>query len=215
MRKSYLTFALHYYLKEILKRDVRITGLDWNEDVIRDCRNVCEKLGIHEIDFQTGDIGHYTNTEPVHLAVSLHACDTATDLALSRAISWKTNVILVVPCCQHELFSRVSNPDQSLLLQYGILKERVSSMVTDTLRACLMEICGYQTQVVEFIDLEHTAKNVLIRSIRSEDHTQPEQAERRRQFLEKYDAFKSQWGIEDFTMEKELRKLGQLKSLAD
>jgi SAM-dependent methyltransferase len=218
--KSYLTFALHYYLTDILNRKVQIIGLDWNEHVIRECEKIANKLNITDIHFQTGDIGHFKNSDPVHLAVSLHACDTATDLALAHAISWKTDVILAVPCCQHELFSQISHSQLAPILDHGILRERYSSLATDALRANLMEICGYNTQVIEFIDMEHTAKNVLIRSIRNcsirnDGEENDSLTQKKETDIAKYKEFKAILGIETFALERELRKLEQLDSFSD
>ena len=115
-----------------------------------------------------GDIVRHRSEVKVQLAVSLHACDTATDDALAQAIRWQADVILAVPCCQHELADTIDNPELRPLLQHGILKERFAALTTDALRAQVLEICGYRTQVVEFIDMEHTAKNILIRAVRSD-----------------------------------------------
>lgn len=170
--KSYLTFALHHLLTRIRGRAAHIVGVDRKADVIRDCSRIAAELGCHELTFQCGDIAEFGSVGQVDLMVCLHACDTATDAALAQAVRWQTPVILAVPCCQHELATQFK-PDPALAAidAHGILKERFAAIATDALRANLLELCGYQTQVVEFIDLEHTAKNLLIRAIRRDQPT--------------------------------------------
>ncbi|GIP40001.1 methyltransferase [Paenibacillus sp. J31TS4] len=163
--KSYLTFALHHLLQGRLPYPPRIEGLDLKEDVIAHCSLLAEKLGCEGLRFQVGDIGRYEETDAVDLVVTLHACDTATDAALEKAVRWGAKVILSVPCCQHELFAQVSSEALAPLLRHGILKERFASLATDAARAQLLELSGYRTQLVEFIDLEHTPKNLLIRAV--------------------------------------------------
>lgn len=164
--KSYLTFALYYYMKVICKWDIRITGLDLKEKVIEDCNRLAEKYGFEHLHFVVGDVSGYETTEPVDMVVTLHACDTATDYALERAVSWKAKVILSVPCCQHEVNGQIQNELLEPLLKYGLIKERMAALITDAIRANLLEEQGYQVQVMEFIDMEHTPKNILIRAIR-------------------------------------------------
>jgi SAM-dependent methyltransferase len=179
--KSYLTFALHHLLTQVHGRDVRIVGLDREPSVIETCRDVAQRLELAGLEFRVGDITTHQTDEPVDLAVSLHACDTATDDALARAIHWQARVILAVPCCQHELAAKLDCKPLLPLASHGILRERFAALATDALRACALEAAGYSTQVVEFIDLEHTAKNVLIRAVRRP--SVPETAARaRRQF---------------------------------
>ncbi|AFC33829.1 methyltransferase [Paenibacillus mucilaginosus 3016] len=165
--KSYLTFAMYYFLKVMHGFDLRIIGLDLKEDVIRDCSLLAQKLGYEELRFLVGDIAKYDELRQVDMVVTLHACDTATDAALEKAVRWGASVILSVPCCQHELFRQVQSDVLSPLLQHGILKERFSALATDAIRAKLLELLGYKTQMLEFIDLEHTPKNLLIRAVRS------------------------------------------------
>lgn len=164
--KSYLTFALHHLLSRIHRRDVRIVGLDLKQDVIADCTRVAQVLGCIGLSFEVGRIESYVPAGHVHLAVSLHACDTATDDALAGAIRWQCEAILAVPCCQHELNGLL--PDQVLpgMTEYGLFRERFAAMATDALRARFLDAHGYRTQVLEFIDLEHTPKNVLLRALR-------------------------------------------------
>jgi SAM-dependent methyltransferase len=164
--KSYLTFALHHLLTKVHGRDVRIVGLDREPSVIQTCRDVAQRLRLAGLEFRVGDITTHHTDEPVDLAVSLHACDTATDDALARAIHWQARVILAVPCCQHELAEKMEWESLRPLMSHGILRERFAALATDALRACALEAAGYRTQVVEFIDLEHTAKNVLLRAVR-------------------------------------------------
>ncbi|HUG89286.1 MAG TPA: SAM-dependent methyltransferase [Planctomycetaceae bacterium] len=177
--KSYLTFALHHLLTEIHGRDVSIVGLDRNADVIHECNEIAGRLGCRDLEFFPGDITSHATPGRIDLAVSLHACDTATDDALAHAIRRDAQVILAVPCCQHELAPQLMNEALSPLLRHGILRERFAAQVTDALRALALEIHGYRTQVVEFIDLEHTAKNVLLRAVRHAASDRQMQAQRR------------------------------------
>ena len=164
--KSYLTFAMYYYLKIIKGFDIRVIGLDLKEDVIAYCNELKDKYGYENISFTTGDIASYTGVDAVDMVVTLHACDTATDYALEKAVKWGASVILSVPCCQHELNYQMRNEELSVVLKYGLLKERIAALVTDGLRAEMLEQCGYDTQVLEFIDMEHTPKNILIRAVK-------------------------------------------------
>lgn len=167
--KSYLTFALHHLLTVLRGRQVKIVGLDRNPDVVADCGRIVKELELEDLTFHVGDIAEYEHPGPVDMAVSLHACDTATDDALARAVTWDTGIILAVPCCQQELSETLHSESLSSLHRYGILQDRLAALVTDALRAELLELCGYRTQVVEFIDLDHTAKNILIRGVRRPD----------------------------------------------
>ena len=164
--KSYLTFAMYYYLKVCRGLDIRITGLDLKEDVICQCSALAKKYGYEKLEFLKGDIAGFQGEEQVDMVVTLHACDTATDYALYKAIGWNTKVILSVPCCQHELNGQLQNEMLAPVLKYGLLKERIAALVTDGLRAELLEQQGYDTQVLEFIDMEHTPKNILIRAVK-------------------------------------------------
>lgn len=164
--KSYLTFALYYYMEEICKRNIRVTGLDLKEKVIEDCSRLAKKYGYRNLKFEVGDVSGYETQEPVDMVVTLHACDTATDFALERAISWNAKVIFSVPCCQHELNRQITSQILEPVLKYGLIKERMAALVTDAIRANLLEEQGYQVQVMEFIDMEHTPKNILIRAVK-------------------------------------------------
>lgn len=163
--KSYLTFALYYYLGKIKGRDVRITGLDLKEDVIERCNRLKEKYNYEKLEFIRGDISEYEGENQVDMVVTLHACDTATDYALYKAVKWHANVILSVPCCQHELNRTIKNEDLNAVFQFGLLKERMAALATDGMRAELLKTKGYAMQVLEFIDMEHTPKNILLRGI--------------------------------------------------
>lgn len=163
--KSYLTFAIYYYLKILKGYPVRITGLDLKEDVIRHCNELAVKYGYNKLEFLCGDIAYYDGCSQVDMVVTLHACDTATDYALAKAVGWGAKVILSVPCCQHELNKQMKNDLLSPVLHYGILKERMAALMTDGLRAQILEANGYRTQILEFIDMAHTPKNLLIRAV--------------------------------------------------
>lgn len=163
--KSYLTFAIYYYLKVLKGYPVRITGLDLKEDVIRHCNELAVKYGYDKLEFLCGDIAYYDGCSQVDMVVTLHACDTATDYALAKAVGWGAKVILSVPCCQHELNKQMKNELLSPVLHYGILKERMAALMTDGLRAQILEANGYRTQILEFIDMAHTPKNLLIRAV--------------------------------------------------
>ena len=165
--KSYLTFAMYYYLKELKKYDVHIIGLDLKEDVIRKCNGLAEKYGYEKLHFLCGDIAEYEGVQKVDMVVTLHACDKATDYALAKAVEWDAQVILSVPRCQHELNDQIQNKLLSPVLKYGLLKERMSALLTDGIRAELLESKGYSTQILEFIDMEHTPKNLLIRAVKT------------------------------------------------
>ena len=163
--KSYLTFAIYYYLKVLKGYPVRITGLDLKEDVIRHCNELAVKYGYDKLEFLCGDIAYYDGCSQVDMVVTLHACDTATDYALAKAVGWGAKVILSVPCCQHELNKQMKNDLLSPVLHYGILKERMAALMTDGLRAQILEANGYRTQILEFIDMAHTPKILLIRAV--------------------------------------------------
>lgn len=165
--KSYLTFAMYYYLKELKGYDIRIIGLDLKEDVIAHCNELKDKYGYGKLSFLVGDIASYTDVDAVDMVVTLHACDTATDYALAKAVQWGAKVILSVPCCQHEANKMMENELLQPVLQYGILKERMAAIMTDAVRANLLTAKGYDTQILEFIDMEHTPKNLLIRAVKT------------------------------------------------
>lgn len=170
--KSYLTFAMYYYLKILKGYDIRIIGLDLKEDVISHCNRLKEKYGFDKLNFLCGDIAHFEGVDKVDMVVTLHACDTATDFALAKAVGWNAKVILSVPCCQHELNGQMQREGAGYdklapILDYGLLKERFAALLTDGLRAKYLEQSGYETQVLEFIDMEHTPKNILLRAVKT------------------------------------------------
>ncbi|MCI8853244.1 MAG: SAM-dependent methyltransferase [Lachnospiraceae bacterium] len=164
--KSYLTFAMYEYLRVLHGLDVRIIGLDLKEDVITRCNELSKKYGYDKLHFWLGDVANYEDVSHVDMVVTLHACDTATDYALYKAVKWGAKVILSVPCCQHELNGQMKNEILQPVLRYGLLKERMAALITDGLRAELLTQQGYETQILEFIDMEHTPKNILIRAVK-------------------------------------------------
>ena len=164
--KSYLTFAMYYYLHEMKHYNVRIIGLDLKKDVIANCNSLSQKYGYEKLLFLEGDIASYEGVSQVDMVVTLHACDTATDYALYKAMKWGAKVVLSVPCCQHELNGQMQVEGWNSIFQYGIIKERSAALFTDALRANLLESQGYKTQILEFIDMEHTPKNLLIRAVK-------------------------------------------------
>lgn len=183
--KSYLTFAMYYYLHELKQYDIRIIGLDLKKDVIANCNKLSEKYGYEKLKFLEGNIADYTGAEEVDMVVTLHACDTATDFALAKAVGWNAKVILSVPCCQHEVNGQIQNEILSPVLKYGLIKERMSALITDALRAEYLEGQGYDAQILEFIDMEHTPKNILIRAIKTgRKKNNKEQIETCREFLQ-------------------------------
>ena len=165
--KSYLTFAMYYFFRELKGYQVKIIGLDLKEDVIRRCSRLAEEYGYDNLQFLQGDIAGYEGLEKADMVVTLHACDTATDFALAKAVQWDAKVILSVPCCQHELNGKIRNDLLTPVLKYGILRERMSALITDGIRANLLESAGYSVQILEFIDMEHTPKNLLIRAVKT------------------------------------------------
>lgn len=187
--KAYLTFALFYFFRFIKGLNVRMVGLDLKEDVIEFCSKLSDKLGYEGLKFSVGDIAAYIPKDSVNMVVALHACDTATDAALAQAINWKSQVILAAPCCQHELHKQIKSDSLKGILDYGILKERFAALTTDASRALILEMQGYATQVLEFIDPDDTPKNLLIRAVSGNT------PEKRRQAEKEYLALKASLGI--------------------
>lgn len=162
--KSYLTFALYHYLRIEKGLDIRVTGLDLKKEVIEECQQIADDLQYDHLEFLVGDINDYNEETSVDMVVTLHACDVATDMALARAVKWGAKVILSVPCCQHELNTQLNSPALDVMLQHGLVKERFAALATDSIRAELLKLVGYEAQLLEFIDMEHTPKNILIRA---------------------------------------------------
>ena len=164
--KSYLTFALYYYLTVKKQYRIRMIGLDLKKDVMEHCQELAEKYGYDRLTFLTGDIADYDGVELVDMVVSLHACDTATDYALEKALQWNAKVIFAVPCCHHELNRQMHSTEMNPVLKYGLIQERMAALMTDAFREDVLELEGYKVQVLEFIDMEHTPKNILIRAVK-------------------------------------------------
>ena len=180
--KSYLTFALYHYLKIEKGLDIRVTGLDLKKEVIEECASIAKDLGYDQLEFLVGDINDYNEESAVDMVVTLHACDVATDMALARAVKWGARVILSVPCCQHELNRQLDTPALDIMLQHGLVRERFAALATDSIRAEILSLVGYEAQLLEFIDMENTPKNILIRAYQTGKKTSTEQRA-------KFDAF--------------------------
>lgn len=165
--KSYLTFAMYYYLHDVEKLPIEVIGLDLKKDVIEYCNELTKRYGFEHLHFEMGDIAKFEGADAVDMVVTLHACDTATDYAIEKAVQWGAEVILTVPCCQHEVNKQISSECLQPVLKYGLLKERMSALLTDAIRANMLESLGYEVQVMEFIDMEHTPKNILIRATKA------------------------------------------------
>ncbi|MEI3609216.1 class I SAM-dependent methyltransferase [Pseudogracilibacillus sp. SO10305] len=196
--KSYLTFALYHYLHVVKGYDIQVTGLDLKKEVIEHCQQIANDLQYEHLQFLVGDINDFNEETSVDMVVTLHACDVATDMALARAVRWGANVILSVPFCQHELFSQMDAPALDVLLQHGLMKERFAALATDAIRAEILSLVGYETQLLEFIDMEHTPKNILIRAY----YTGKEST---KAAMKKYESFRDLLTAKPF-LEKELHE---------
>lgn len=188
--KAYLTFALYWYLTQKRQLSVKITGLDIKDDVIAHCNALAHELNYEYLVFEKITIKDYHGTDMVDVAIALHACDTATDDAIVKALDWNARYIFLVPCCQHEFFPMIKNDALQPMLTHGIIKERLSSLVTDTVRGMILEIFGYAVEIFEFIDMEHTPKNILIRARKT--------AKPAKNALQNYEAFKNFWQLEPY-----------------
>lgn len=180
--KSYLTFAAYYFLTEIKKIPCEVFGLDLKKDVIEHCANLARKFGYSNLNFAVGDIAKYSGETSPDIIVTLHACDTATDYALKYALEHNTKAILSVPCCQHEINSQIGkntveeNSPLAIFMKHGIIRERFAALATDAIRAELLEEKGYAVQLMEFIDMEGTPKNLLIRAVKKQNVLQVNEA---------------------------------------
>ena len=190
--KSYLTFALYYYLTVKKQYRIRMIGLDLKKDVMEHCQELAEKYGYERLTFLTGDIADYDGVEQVDMVVSLHACDTATDYALEKALQWNAKVIFAVPCCHHELNRQMHSTEMNPVLKYGLIQERMAALMTDAFRADVLELEGYQVQVLEFIDMEHTPKNILIRAVKQ---NMPLPSEKKEKLLDSLQTCMGIWNV--------------------
>ena len=183
--KAYLTFALYYYVVKILNMQAEITGLDLKEEVIDYCNKVARELGYDSLEFQKGNIKDYSRTQDVDMVIMLHACDNATDEGIVQSLKFNAKIIIAVPCCQHEFFRHIENENLEPILQFGILKDRMTALATDSLRAQILKALGFDVTVMEFIETEHTPKNLAIRAIRDGgfNKTEYEKYEKFRDFL--------------------------------
>lgn len=197
--KSYLTFALYHYLHVEKGLDIHVTGVDLKKEVIEHCNEIARDLHYNRLEFLVGDINDFNDETKVDMIVTLHACDVATDMALARAVKWDAKVILSVPCCQHELNRQMEAPNLNVMLQHGLIRERFAALATDSIRAEILKLVGYETQLVEFIDMENTPKNILIRAYYN---GKKPSAEDRSQ----YDAFVKMLGAKPF-LQNELQHL--------
>lgn len=168
--KSYLTFSAYYYLSEILKLDVKIIGIDLKKEVIEQCNNISKKLNFTKLSFIYGDVIDYENKDEIDMVISLHACNTATDIAILKALGWNAKVFFAVPCCQKEVNSQLNNDFLPFMLKHGIIKEKFSTLLTDSIRSEILEAFGYKSDIVEFISEENTPKNQLIRAYKTNNN---------------------------------------------
>ena len=197
--KSYLKFAAYYYLNEILKLDVKIIGIDLKKEVIEHCNKISKKLDFSKLSFIYGDVINYENNNEIDMVISLHACNTATDIAILKALGWNTKVFFAVPCCQKEVNSQLNNDFLPFMLKHGIIKEKFSTLLTDSIRSEVLEAFGYKSDIVEFISEENTPKNQLIRAYRVNNTIDTKK-------IEKLEKFTSSLNIKMFLLD-EINKL--------
>lgn len=193
--KAYLTFALYWYLVQKLGVEVEIVGLDLKKNVIELCNNIADELGYKDLSFKMGDIKGYTEFDEVDVVITLHACNTATDDAIVKAVKWNAKLIMTVPCCQQELFKQIDSEVMSPLMKHGTIKERIASLVTDSIRGNLLEALGYNVEIFEFIETEHTPKNLVIRA--------GNKGKASKKALDEYKTFRDQWNLTPY-LEKAL-----------
>lgn len=189
---GHLTFAVYYYLREVLGLDAHVTGVDIKSGLMSQLQAKSEALGWEGIRFQTGYISDYETDVPPDVVIALHACDTATDDALAKGIGWNSKVIVCAPCCQHELqaqMAKVELPSElASVFEDGIFFERMGDILTDTFRAAILRIMGYRTDVTQFVPIEHTAKNLMIRAVKTSGGGSEK-------WVEQYHKLKSFWGV--------------------
>lgn len=195
--KAYLTFALYYYIVKILNRKAVITGLDLKEDVIDFCNKTAKELKYESLKFKKGNIKDYSENQDVDMVIMLHACDNATDEGIVQSIKFNAKIIIAVPCCQHEFFNQIKNKHLNPMLQFGIVKERFSSLVTDSLRAQILKAVGFEVSIMEFIETEHTPKNIAIKAVRKGEFDNKE--------FEIYEKFRDNFGLTPY-IEKRFRE---------
>lgn len=191
--KAYLTFALYYYFYKIKQVSVDIVGLDLKKDVIGFCNKVAKNLNYTHLKFENGDIKDYNTELNIDMVVTLHACNNATDAAIVKSILWNTEVLLSVPCCQHEFYDKIKSESLEPMLKHGLLKERLSAMITDSLRGLFLEKYSYKVQMLEFVDMEHTPKNLMIRAVKTKN---------KKNISNQYEEFKSFWNLSDIFIEQ-------------
>lgn len=208
--KSYLTFIVYYYLHEIKGLDVHITGLDLKEKVIEDCNALAKRFGYDGLRFEMGDINGYRTDMDVDMVMTLHACDTATDYALYNAMCWNAKYILSVPCCQHELNGQMKTDRLSGMTEYGIIKERMAALMTDAIRGLVLEANGYKVDVMEFIDIAHSPKNLLIRAVKKNVSL-----EKRQRAMDKAEALCEEFGFTQTLMELLMDKTYDKKAVEE
>ena len=201
--KSYLSFAVYHYFCEIRKMKVSMTGVDLKPDVVDFCNETAKALGYSGLEFVCGDIKKYETNEPPQLVVSLHACDTATDIVLEKAASWEAKVILSTPCCHHELNHKINCPELEFITDHSMLRQKLCDAATDAMRLKLLESKGYRTAALELIDPDETPKNILLRAIRKENFDPDGHTTKK--LAEEYDSIRK-FLMRDFTERTELHE---------